>query len=321
MTGTIDENMKSRNGKAPDVSITVVAYNSAECLHETLASVREDVRSGLAEVLVVDNASPDESAEIVANEFPEARLIRSETNRGFAGGCNFAWPEARGRYWLLLNPDAVTPPDGLRTLVNWMDTHPEIGAASPELGDGWDGGQCPGRPFPSLSVSLLQLSRLHLLLSSEKRARLLGGHYSAGKDQYDVGFVPGTAMIVRREAIEQAGLLSEDVLIYGEDSEWCARIRRSGWRIGVCAQVSVKHPEGRSTLRTWGEKERTRRIWAGIYDSCRIVRGATYTKLLMMVNAIAFAVEAVHPGRPKVYRENSQKLLRAHLTLLTRGLS
>lgn len=311
--------MSNRNGARPDVSITVVAYNSSDDLSETLASAREDVRSGFAELLVVDNASPDESATIVEHDFPEATLLRSPTNRGFAGGCNLAWPKARGRYWLLLNPDAVLPDSGLRTLVAWMDSHPRIGAASPELVDGFGGSQCPGRPFPSIGRSLVQLARLHLLMSPKLRGRLLGGHYATG-DQLDVGFVPGTAMLVRRDAIEQAGLLSEDVLIYGEDSEWCARIRRAGWRIGVCAQVTVRHSEGRSTLRTWGEKERTRRIWAGIYDSCRIVKGAMYAKALMLINSLAFAVEAVHPGRSTSHRENSRKLFRAHLTLLKRGL-
>lgn len=300
----------------PLVTITVVLYNSADCIRACLSSVVEDVRNGIAELLVVDNDSPDDGAAIVAREFPEARLLRSSVNRGFAGGCNYSWPEARGRYWLLLNPDAVAPQGGIESLVEWMELHPDIGAASPELADSHGNPCCPGRPFPSISRSLLEMTRLHLLLPRQRRNKFMQGHYSAGEDQLDVGFVPGTALIVRREVVEQAGLLSEQVLIYGEDSEWCWRIRNAGWGIGVCSRVCFRHDEGQSTLRTWGDEERTRRIWAGLYDSCRLVRGRVYAYVLMVINTLAFAVEAMHPGRPQFHRRNSSKLLRAHTALL-----
>lgn len=302
--------------KEPVVSITVVLYNSDACLRPCLSSVLEDVKLGRAELLVVDNNSPDDGAEIVAREFPEARLIQSKFNRGFAGGCNYSWPYVRGRYWLLLNPDAIVPEGGIAQLVEWMDAHPEIGAASPEISDSHGNPGCPGRPFPSIPRSLLELTRLHLLLPHRYREQYMQGHYSAGRDQLDVGFVPGTALIVRREAVEQAGLLSEEVLIYGEDSEWCWRIRSAGWRVGVCGQVCFQHDEGQSAVRTWGEEERTRRIWAGLYDSCRLVHGRLYARTLTAINALAFAVESIHPRRSQFHRRNSARLLRTHLALL-----
>ena len=117
----------------PNISITVIAYNSAGGLRDCLHSVVDDVRVGFAELLIVDNASPDESASIVAEEFPEAKLISSGKNLGFAGGCNRAWPHAKGAYWLLLNPDVIVPIGGLKGLATWMDKHPRVGAASPQL--------------------------------------------------------------------------------------------------------------------------------------------------------------------------------------------
>jgi GT2 family glycosyltransferase len=300
----------------PVVSITVVLYNSAQCLQEGLLSVREDVRSGFAELLVVDNASPDESAEIVEREFPEGRLIKSDSNRKFAGGCNLSWPFVRGRYWLLLNPDAVVPPNGLRELVKWMEQHPQLGAASPKLVDKQGRDQCAGRRFQSISRSLLEMLRLHLLLPQRTRANLFLGSYWNGSDHTNVDWVPGAALIARREAVEDAGLLSEEVLFYGEDSEWCWRIRNAGWRIGVCGQVSFEHEEGQSTSRTWDEDDRSRRMWRGIYDACRLMRGSLYTKLLTAVNTAAFAIEAYDPRVAADDRTGSRKLLDTHIALL-----
>lgn len=303
----------------PAVSITVVAFNSAQCLPECLRSIRGDVECGLAEVVVVDNASPDNSAQIVERDFPEASLIRSETNRKYAGGCNLAWPRARGRYWLLLNPDCVVPEGGLGDLVDWMDRHPELGAASPELIDSEGRLQSAGRRFQSISRSLLEMSRLHLLLPARLRANLFLGAYWTGGEHLDVDWVPGTALIARREAVEDAGLLSENVLFYGEDSEWCWRIRRAGWRIGVCSRVTFLHDEGQSTARTWNEEERSRRMLQGVYDASRLMRGRVYARTLMAVNALAFAIEAFRPHRPANQRAHSRKLLQAHLALLKRS--
>jgi GT2 family glycosyltransferase len=304
------------NEPAPVVSITVVLYNSARCVRESLVSVRDEVNSGFAELLVVDNASPDEGAEIVEREFPEARLIRSDSNRKFAGGCNLSWPFVRGRYWLLLNPDAVVPTNGLRELVSWMQQHPELGAASPKLVDKQGRDQCAGRRFQSISHSLLEMSRLHLLLPKRTRANMFLGSYWNGSDHTNVDWVPGAALIARREAVEDAGLLSEEVLFYGEDSEWCWRIRNAGWRVGVCGQVSFEHEEGQSTSRTWDEDDRSRRMWRGIYDACRLMRGSLYTKLLTAVNTAAFAIEAYDPRVAADDRARSRKLLNAHMSLL-----
>lgn len=303
------------------MSITVVAYNSDHCLRECLSSVRGTVLEGFAEVVVVDNASPDQSAWIVAQEFPEATLLRSKVNRGFAGGCNLAWPLARGRYWLLLNPDVVVPPGGLTQLVQWMDRHPGLGVGSPRLVDSEGYAQSVGRRFPSLARAMLEMLRLHLLIPRPRRGELLLGPYWTGAgDHLNVDWVPGTAMIVRREVVETAGLLSENALMYGEDSEWCWRIRKAGWRIGVCGSVRVRHDQGQSTLRTWGEEERNWHIWRGTYAACARMRGTTYCWLLIAANALAFALETYHPRRSPEERAQSRKHLRVHAALL-RGRS
>lgn len=303
---------------APVVSITVVAYNSDHTLADCLRSVRPAVASGLAELIVVDNASPDRSAELVSREFPEARLVRAPSNEGFAGGHNRGWSQARGRYWLLLNPDVTVPPGGLEALVAWADAHPTLGALSPELVDTAGNAACAARRFPSIGRSLLELTRLHRLLPEETRARaLLGGYWRGPGDRLDADWVPATALLVRREAVDAAGPLAEDLPLYGEDTEWCWRIRRAGYGIGLCGSLRFLHRESASTRRTFGDDERDRRLWHGVYASVARSRGRLYARALLLVNLVAFAVERIHPGRQAGERADARRHLAAHRQLLS----
>src|SRR5262245_15548597 len=304
--------------EVPAVSITILLYNSAKHLRECFDSIREDVLNDFAELLVVNNASPDESAEIVALEFPKAKVIHSDFNRGFAGGCNLAWPYVQGRYWLLLNPDVVVPERGLHRLVEWMDEHPELGIASPEIVDTNGGPWCPGRRFPSIGLTLLEVSRLHHLLPAPLRGRLMRGHYWRGGDQLDVDWVPGAVTIARRQTVEDAGLLSEHFFMYGEDIEWCWRIHKAGWRVGVLSQPAFQHHEGSSSKQTWGLSETRQRIVYGLYDACRQMHGSLYSKAFVAAKAFSFVLESFHPFRSINHRSNSRDLLDAHISLLRR---
>lgn len=299
-----------------DVSLTTVLYNSAEGLRECLESVRPYVLGDFAEYIIVDNASPDNSLKIAKTVLPEAAFLEAGKNLGFAGGCNFAYPHIKGRYWMLLNPDTVVPENGLRRLVAWMDAHPEIGIGSPNIeGDKGEFG-CPGRSFPSLSKSLLELFRLHLLFPKSWREKIFMGSYSDNGNLLYVDWVVGAAVIVRPEAIKDVGLLSEEVLIYGEDSEWCWRFQKAGWRVGICGEVTIIHNEGQSGLKTWGSVDRLRRIWAGIYDSCQMRRGKLYSLALKLVNTLSFAIESYNPRRDQNFRNHIRQILKAHLALL-----
>jgi N-acetylglucosaminyl-diphospho-decaprenol L-rhamnosyltransferase len=300
----------------PTVSITTVLYNSVNCLRDCFSSVESDVESGLAELMTVDNASPDNSAEIVKKEFPFAQLIVSKENRGFAGGCNLAWPQIKGRYWLLLNPDTIVPPDGLENLVKWMDSHPEIGAASPDILNSDSSSAFPGRRFPSILLTLLEMSRLHLLLPQKLRGKIFRGNYWTGYDQTDADWVPGTAIIVRREAVEQAGLLSEELFMYGEDIEWCWRIKKSGWKIGVCNDVKIFHSGSSSAIQTWGNTETNKRMQYATYKAIKMMRGNFYSYILLLIDSMAQLIESYHPFRPPKQKEQAKIHLQINLSLL-----
>ena len=286
----------------PELSIVIVLYNSASALGACLRSIHGDATSGWAEVILVDNASPDDSVQVGREVLPEAAIIRCDANLGFAAGANVGLRAARGRYVLLLNPDVVVPPDTLRGLVSWMDAHPDIAAASPRL-IGSDGAAAsPGRALPSIWRGLLELTRLHRLLPGRLRAALLQGPYWGAGDQLNAGWVPGTAMIVRRSTLAAAGLLLEAFFMYGEDIEWCHRIRRSAGRIGVCSELGVIHDWGSSSKLSWGQAEAERRVIAGIAAACAVMYGPAHARAIATVNALAALSEAVAPGRTSAQR-------------------
>jgi N-acetylglucosaminyl-diphospho-decaprenol L-rhamnosyltransferase len=302
--------------RVPELSISIVLYNSAGRLSACLESISREVSDGFAELCVVDNASPDDSVRIVAEHCPGAVRIDAGSNRGFAAGQNLARPHVRGRYWLLLNPDVVVPEGGLRTLVAWMDRHPTVGAASPEIESVPGAPRSPGQRFPSVLLSLLEMSRLHLLLSESARGRLLRGAYGPRGDELDLDWVPATALVVRREAAEAAGPLAEDFFMYGEDIEWCWRIHRAGWQVGVCGAVAFVHHEASSSNRTWGTDETRRRIARGTCAACRRIRGRLPAAAFAVTQAAALAIESWLPHRPAAARASSRAMSRAYLDAL-----
>jgi GT2 family glycosyltransferase len=298
--------------QAPIVSVTIVLHNSEEELARSLPPIRAEVESGFAELVAVDNASPDGSARMMEREIPSATIVSSSENHGFAAGANLAWPQITGRYWMLLNPDAELDEGGLRRLAAWMDEHPTIGAASAELGDEAGGGRrSAGRALPSPWRALLEASRLHLLLPRRTRGRILRGAYWQGGDQLDAGWIPGTAMIVRREAVETTGLLDEQFFLYGEDIDWCWRMRHAGWSIGVCSGVRARHREASSSARTFGDKESRRRMIRGEIEAVRKSRGDRYARFYARAIAFGLKLESLHPGRTPQSRESAGAAARA----------
>ena len=231
----------------PELSICILSWNTEAFTRDCLASLFADPRSSGWQVIVVDNDSADCSATMVAEQYPDAELIRSPKNLGFAGGNNLALTHARGRFLLLLNSDTRVPTGALGHLLDHLEQHPQVGAAGPRLVDA--AGQLElscGRP-PGLTPEIFHKLLLHRVFPF---FRFGCWHH---RETRDVGWVTGACLMIRRQALDAAGSLDDGIFMCFEDLEWCMRLRAVGWRIEYVPDTQVVHLEGQSISQRLGE--------------------------------------------------------------------
>jgi GT2 family glycosyltransferase len=231
------------NAPTPDVSVIVVSYNTRSLLHGCLEAVRAS-NAITVETFVVDNASPDGSADLVAEAFPDVRLIRNRDNRGFAAANNLAIQEARGRYVLLLNPDTIVQPDTIGILAAFLDARPDVGITGPRVLNEDGSLQSCGYWYPTLLEEIRQSRQL------EKIARRVWGaprrHPDPGRET-EVDWVDGCCLLIRRTVIGRIGPLDEQYFLYAEELDWCRSATAAGWRIVTCPSSEMTHLRGRSS--------------------------------------------------------------------------
>jgi len=232
---------------SPDLSVCIVNWNTRRDLEHALHSVLSAEAGISLEVIVVDNASRDGSADMVRETFPQARLIRHHENVGFARGYNLAAAQAQGRHLLMLNPDTEVRPGALARLVAFLDSHPGAAAAGPRLLNS-DGSLQPScRRFPRPMAALFRNTALGRLFPHNRYAR---DYLMADWDHRQprpVDWVSGAALCIRREAWQQVGGFDEGFFMYAEDVDWCLRARRAGWDIYYLPEAVIVHHIGRST--------------------------------------------------------------------------
>jgi len=228
------------------VSVIVVSYNTRELTLECLRSVYERTRDVTFEVFVVDNASADGSAEAIAAEFPQVHLIANHENRGFAAANNQALRLARGRYFLLLNPDTLVLDNAIGKMVAYMGAHPDVGCAGCQVLIDEHTVQQTCFRFPRVSYHLLRATGLPALFphSALLNPDRYGGWHRDGERDVDV--VSGMFLLVRREAVEQVGLMDEDYFVYAEEADWCFRFWKHGWRCRFTPSAQIIHRDGGS---------------------------------------------------------------------------
>lgn len=250
MVAMSDRSMQS----SADLAIVILNYNTASLLRDCLCSIRSNQHALQVEVIVVDNASSDESVAVMRTEFPDVRLIVNPTNIGYSAGNNVALRalgfdpqqplplEALPRYVLLLNPDTILPPTTLAKMVRFMDEHPTIGVAGPRVRrpDGSLDRACR-RSFPTPQVSFYRMTGLSRLFPKSRRFNAYNLEYLPEESVHPVDSVVGAYMQVRREAILQVGLLDERFFMYGEDLDWAKRIKDAGWEVWYNGAVEIIH--------------------------------------------------------------------------------
>jgi GT2 family glycosyltransferase len=235
------------------LSIVIVNYNTCNLLRDCLHSVYGSKADFGYEVIVVDNFSPDDSVAMVRQEFPQAYLIASDINGGYAYANNLGLAEAQGRYVLLLNPDTVLPPTALGDVLDFMEEHPDAGVAGPKLvlADGSLDLACR-RSFPTLDVAFYRLMGLSKRYPNSPRYNRYNLGYLDPDEVAEVDSVVGAFMLMRREALDQAGFFDERFFMYAEDIDLCYRIKvNHGWKIYYNPAVVVTHYKSRATVKRW----------------------------------------------------------------------
>lgn len=220
----------------PLVSIITVNYDHPEVTLDLLASLRRITYPNI-EVIVVDNASPNDDPSIIKKSFPEILFIRSPKNLGFAGGNNLGIRQANGKYILFINNDTEVDPGFLEPLVAKLELNPGIGAVSPKI---------KFFHHPDTIQFCGQAPMNHYTMRSHGL-----GHGVVDKGQFDfdatTNFVHGAAMMVPIKVIREIGLMPECYFLYYEELDWCSSIKRAGYELWYVHNSTIVHKESIST--------------------------------------------------------------------------
>lgn len=237
----------------PEASLIVLSFNTRNLLRENLTCLQAVSAEIDSEIIVVDNASHDGSADMVAAEFPGIRLIRAPHNLGFAGGNNLGYKAARGEFLILVNSDAFIEANALHRGLEQMRKYPEVGLAGGLLFSRDQRHEPSARQFPSPLNDLLNLTGL---AARYPRSRFFGRFDRTWADPLEpaeVDWVPGAFCIIRRAALDQIGFFDERFFLYYEEVDLCRRLRKAGWSVWYWPDLQAVHWGGESSKTLSGQ--------------------------------------------------------------------
>lgn len=216
-----------------DLSVIIVSWNVRTLLKDCLDSLFKAVQGYKAEIFVVDNASSDGSADMVASEFPQIHMIANDENLGFGAANNQALKLSRGRYILLLNPDTVVPEDAVTKMLQFLEKRQRAGLVGPEQIDGkgrlilnwvrWNPREMIEYMVESLSA--LITGRFRIIFRRPRRVPILNA----------------ACWLARREVLASIGFFDDDLFLFAEEPDMCTRIHKAGWEIWLLREVHIIH--------------------------------------------------------------------------------
>jgi N-acetylglucosaminyl-diphospho-decaprenol L-rhamnosyltransferase len=230
----------------PTLSIIIVNWNVRDLLAACLRSLAPAREQLALQVIVVDSHSADDSVAMVRRDFPWVELIACTENVGFPKGNNLGLAQANGRYLLLLNPDTEVVGAALTTMIDYLASHPDVGALGPQLLNPDGSVQSSRRRFPTLTTALFESTWLEPLAP----ASILRHYYVqdvADGETAVVDWVTGACLLVRRDVVDQIDGLDEAYFMYSEELDWCRRIKAAGWQIVYLPTAQVIHHVGKSS--------------------------------------------------------------------------
>jgi GT2 family glycosyltransferase len=230
-----------------DISVVVVGWNARRYLELCLESLEAARPRRSMEVLVVDNASIDGTAEMIEAKFPWVKLLKSPENLGFSRGNNLAIRQCQGRYIALVNPDVIVLPGCLDALADVLDQHPNVGDVGPRVLNPDMTLQSSCRRFPTLWNNFCSASGL---ATKFKNSRIFAGEhmfYFPHDRTRTVDVIVGCFSMIRRQAFDAVGLLDDNLFMYGDDVDWCRRCWNAGWQVVFYPGAQAIHDRGKIT--------------------------------------------------------------------------
>jgi len=236
------------------MGVAIISYNTAALLRRCLQSV---LTEATAPVLVVDNRSRDDSAELVRREFPSVRVRAEEENHGYGGGANLALRELDTPYVLLLNADTELRPGAVGALTRYLDEHPHVAMAGPRIVNAAGAFERSAHPFPTPTSLLLHAhwwpgpqARRPADSPRRRKGRLLRWIGPSLGDEWrarPVDWILGAALAIRREAFQAVDGFDEAYFLYQEEIDLCFRLRAAGWETHYAPVATILHIGGAST--------------------------------------------------------------------------
>ncbi len=247
-----------------DVSIIIVSWNVQDLLLACIDSIMKspvainqaDSDKPVVEIVVVDSASSDNTVETLQARYPQVKLLAQSENVGFTRGNNIGFEAAQGRYLFMLNPDTEIMADAIPQMLNYMDTHADVGIIGPHTLNTDGTTQSSRRHFPTKTLAFFESTWLQAFAPQS----MMTDFYISDKPDdaiLDVDWMQGSALMIRHEIYEEIGGLDTDYVMYSEEMDWCKRIRDAGWRAIYLGTAQIIHHGGKSTEQIGAQKH----IW------------------------------------------------------------
>jgi GT2 family glycosyltransferase len=265
------------------LSVIIPTYDTAEMTLVCCASVVEALPAD-AEVVVVDDASTDDTARRIGEAFPSIVVLRQPVNRGFAASVNAGVAASRGELVLLLNSDTRVTAGTLDAFVRAFEDDAHLGVAGAQLIDSDGSLQWSAGPVPTMLWMVVMVSGIAPLARPFRRRRKdMGG---------DVGWVSGAAMAFRRRVWETAGPLRDDFRFYAQDLDFCVRARREGWKVQLLPQARVEHRHGATIARGSALPYKSELLWLDLLTWGRGEYGDAWARRARRLMIVAAAVRS-----------------------------
>lgn len=297
-----------------DVSIIIVNWNTCGITCDCLRSVYEQTKNVEFEIILVDNASSDDSVETIRKEFPEVVLIENSENRGFAAANNQGMEIARGRYILLLNSDTIVLDNAIEKTAAFADEHPGAGIVGCRVLNGDLSLQPNCFMYPSVLNMLLSGTFLYKIFSGSKFFGREGMTWWDFNEIRQVDVVRGCFMLVRRAAVEQVGVLDEDYFFYAEETDFCYRVKKAGWDILFTPDSEIIHLGGQSSKQI--KPQRIMQLRAGILQFIKKHKSLFSYILACVLTSAFFCIRVPYWLVKSVVSDNRQQHLTVSITYM-----